>query len=48
MRHNLIPLFLVQEEGLTVNDVLKIYCGENISKESHAVISKELSLKIPL
>ena len=48
MGHNLIPPFIMREAGLKVNDVPRIHCGENVSEESHSVISKEPSLKIPL
>ena len=48
MQHNLIPPFIMREAGLVVNDVPKIHCGDNVTRESHSIISKDLDLRIPL
>ena len=48
MRHNLIPLFIMQEAGLVVNEVPRIHCGEDVTLESHSIIDEESLLRIPL
>ena len=48
MAHNLIPPFVMREAGLVVNDVPKIHCGDGVTRESHCIIVKEPSLRIPL
>ena len=49
MEHNLIPPFVMREAGLTVNDVPRIHCGTNVTKDSHCIVaSGEVHLRIPL
>ena len=49
MEHNLIPPFVMREAGIVVNDVPRIHCGNDISKESHSIIiNGATSLRIPL
>ena len=48
MAHNLIPPFIMQKAGLVVNDVPKIHCGNEVTRESHCIISVKPSLRIPL
>jgi hypothetical protein len=48
MERNLIPPFVMREAGLLVNDVPRIHCGEELTNESHCIISKEAGLRIPL
>jgi len=48
MDHNLIPPFIMREAGLTVNDVPRIHCGGDVTRESHCIVSKDPSLRIPL
>ena len=49
MKHNLIPPFVMREAGLEVNDVPKIHCGGDVTRESHSIIARgEVELRIPL
>jgi hypothetical protein len=48
MERNLIPPFVMREAGLIVNGVPRIHCGEELTNESHCIISKEAGLRIPL
>ena len=48
MKHNLIPPFIMWEAGLVVNDVPRIHCGENVTRESHSIIDEETGFRIPL
>ena len=44
MGHSLILSFIMEEAGLTINNVFRIYCGNDVSEKTHSVISKEHSL----
>ena len=44
IEHNLIPLFIMQEVGLIINDVPKIYCGGELTQMSHTIISRSNEL----
>ena len=49
MKHNLIPPFVMREAGLTVNDVPRIHCGREVTRESHSIIAEgNVDLRIPL
>ena len=49
MDHNLIPPFVMREAGIRVNEVPRIHCGEDVTKESHSIIvDGDVSLRIPL
>ena len=48
MQHNLIPPFIMREAGLVVNDVPRIHCGEEVTRESHSIISQDSNIRIPL
>ena len=48
MQHNLIPPFIMREAGLVVNDVPRIHCGEDVTRESHSIIDEESGFRIPL
>ena len=46
MENNLIPTFIMREAGLLVNDVARIYCGEDVSHKSHYIIVQEEDVDI--
>ena len=46
MNHNLIPPFILRENGIKVNEIAKIHCDEP-SKEDHAIVI-DSTLRIPL
>ncbi|KAL7538844.1 hypothetical protein ACHAXR_009411 [Thalassiosira sp. AJA248-18] len=48
MQHNLIPPFIMREAGLVVNDVPRIHCGDEVTRESHSIISRRDNIRIPL
>ena len=48
MQYNLIPPFIMREAGLVVNDVPRIHCEEDVTRESHSIIDEESGLIIPL
>ena len=48
MDRNLIPPFIMREAGLVVNDVPRIHCGEELTNDSHCIISKDVDMRIPL
>ena len=49
MDDNLIPPFILQHAGLTVNDKAKIHCEEGTATEEDHMIQEELTgLFIPL
>ena len=47
MDHNLISPFVLREAGFLVNDVPRIRC-QDVTKDSHSIISDDGDLKIPL
>ena len=47
MSNNLIPPFIMQENGIIVNECAKIHC-EDPTREDHAIIFKGYDLCIPL
>jgi len=47
MSHNLIPPSIIREAGVTVNDVLKIHCGDT-STDDHPITLPKYDIKIPL
>ena len=49
MKHNLLPPFIVREAGLVLNDVPRIHCGDDVSNDSHCIVSDgDVPLRIPL
>ena len=50
MENKLIPPSIMHEDGLLVNDVARIHCGEDVYHESHSIIVQEvdIDLQIPL
>ena len=53
MKNNLIPLFIIREAGLVVNDVTRIHTKmEDQTDESHCIVTKDNTLdnnlKVPL
>ena len=48
MQHNLIPPFIMREAGLTVNDIPRIHLGDEVTRESHSILSEEVDMRIPL
>jgi hypothetical protein len=38
----------MREAGLEVNDVQRIHLGENVTRESHSIMSEDPELRIPL
>ena len=47
MSNNLIPPFIMRENGIIVNECAKIHC-EDPTREDHAIIFKGYDLRIPL
>ena len=47
MSNNLIPLFIMRENGIVVNECAKIHC-EDPTREDHTIIFKGYDLHIPL
>ena len=47
MDHNLIPYFILREDGLTVNDTARIHLNKP-SIDDHAIIPPNSYLRIPL
>ena len=47
MNNNLIPPFIMRENGIIVNESAKIHC-EDPTREDHAIIFKGYDLRIPL
>ena len=47
MNNNLIPLFIMRENGIVVNECAKIHC-EDPTREDHAIIFKGYDFHIPL
>ena len=47
MSNNLIPAFIMQENGIVVNECAKIHC-EDLTQEDHAIICKGYDFHIPL
>ena len=47
MSNNLIPPFIMRENGIIVNESAKIHC-ENPTREDHTIIFKGYDLRIPL
>ena len=47
MDHNIVPPFIMREEGLEVDEQAKIHTPQP-SKENHSVYCKEIKLRIPL
>ena len=47
MSNNLIPPFIMWENGIIVNECAKIHC-EDLTREDHAIIFKGYDLRIPL
>ena len=52
MEHNLIPLFIMREVGLIVNDTPKIHTREDLSRDTHYIIPTKsdngVELRIPM
>ena len=48
MQHNLIPLFIIWEAGLEVNDVSRIHIRYEVTRESHSIMIPQDYLRIPL
>ena len=48
MQHNLIPPFIMREDGLEVNDVPRIYIRDEVTRESHSIMLPQVYLRIPL
>ena len=40
MKNNLIPPFIMREAGHVVNDVPRIHCGEDLTRESHSIVAR--------
>ena len=47
MSNNLIPLLIIRDNGIIVNECAKIHC-EDPTREDHAIIFKGYDLRIPL
>ena len=47
MSNNLIPPFIMRENGIVVNECAKIHC-EDLTREDHAIIFKGYDFHIPL
>ena len=47
MQYNLIPLFIMREGGLIVNDIPKMHCDDPCI-EDHCILFKDIDLRIPL
>ena len=48
MQHNLVPLFIMQEDDLEVNDVPRIHIRNEVTSESHSILLPRVDLMIPL
>ena len=47
MNHNLLPPFILREEGVEVNETPKIHV-KNITVEHHSIYLRDINLRIPL
>ena len=47
MHHNLVPLFIMREAGLEVNDVPRMYIQDEVTRESHSIMLPQVDLSIP-
>ena len=47
MSNNLIPPFIMRENGIVINECAKIHC-EDLTREDHAIIFKGYDFHIPL
>ena len=48
MQQNLIPLFIMREAGLEMNDVPRIHIWDELIRESHSIMIPQVDLRIPL
>ena len=48
MQQNLIPLFIMREAGLEVNDLPRIKIRDEATRESHSIMITQVDLRIPI